>query len=75
VKLRRRLSLSFAGCYHEFDITDPEFTRRYKMPETAVSHPHQRFDLNAPFFVCLSLTKPFNGKHYKIAATIFEPNA
>lgn len=73
-KTRRRLSLRFGGRYHEFDITDPEFTTRHQLFDTAVQVP-QTLELKPPLFLCLSLTKPFQSKHYKIAATIFEPHA
>lgn len=75
VKTRERLSLRFPKQYHEFDITDPLFRLRHQTAATAVMNDETTLILPPPFFVCLSLTKPFKGKHYKVAATIFEPHA
>jgi hypothetical protein len=71
-KTRRRLSLRFAGRLHEFDITDPEFTRRHRLFDTAELNRPQTLDLKPPLFLCLSLTRPWQGKHYKICAAVFQ---
>jgi hypothetical protein len=74
-KRHRNLSFIFGGRYHAFSVTDPEFMARHNIwtqmelnrPKTlAVTRPEDTF-------FCLSLTPEFNGKHYKICATIFEP--
>jgi hypothetical protein len=75
IKTRQRLSLFFAGRRHEFDITDPKFQVRHRLRATALMDRPTTVALKPPFFVCLSLTKPFRGNHYKIAAAIIEPNA
>jgi hypothetical protein len=73
-KVRRRLYLKHHGRAHEFDITDPSFTRRHALFETAKQE-KQSLALKTPLLLCLSLTRPWQGKQYKIAATIFEAHA
>jgi len=71
---RRRLSLRYKDTDHEFDITDPTFEDRYLHGHRII--PGQKFEMTLPqdgrLHLCLSLTPPFHGAHYKIAATIWE---
>jgi hypothetical protein len=72
----RKLELALAGRQHEFSVTDPEFDHRFKLP--AETSRWSGFCTNptvpnpAGCYFCLSLTPVFNGKHYKICATLFE---
>jgi hypothetical protein len=70
-KIRMRLSCTYGGVIHTFDITDPNFTERYHLFERAESR-EQIMRLENPLHLCVSLTRPWNGRQYKIAATIFE---
>lgn len=76
-KKRRRLHLTFAGRFHDFAVTDPEFDRRFKLPDAASKWPSTPQALPVPSpadcYFCLSLTPEFNQRHYKICATTFEP--
>lgn len=70
-KVRMRLTCTYGGLSHVFDITDPNFTERYHLFDRAESR-EQTMRLENPLHVCVSLTRPWNGRQYKIAATIFE---
>lgn len=70
-KIRMRLNCAYGGATHVFDITDPNFTQRYHLFERAESR-EQMIRLESPLHLCVSLTRPWNGRQYKIAATIFE---
>jgi hypothetical protein len=71
-KTRLRLSCTYGGVNHMFDITDPSFTERYHLFDRAETK-EQTMRLDSPLHLCVSLTRPWNGRQYKIAATIFEP--
>jgi hypothetical protein len=71
-KTRLRLSCTYGGVNHVFDITDLNFTERYHLFERAETK-EQTIRLESPLHLCVSLTRPWNGRQYKIAATIFEP--
>jgi hypothetical protein len=71
-KTRLRLSCTYGGVNHVFDITDPNFTERYHLFDRAESK-EQNMRLESPLHLCVSLTRPWNDLQYKIAATIFEP--
>lgn len=73
-KTRLRLNCTYGGVNHAFDITDPRFTERYHLFERAETK-EQTMRLNIPLHLCVSLTRPWNGRQYKIAATIFEGGA
>ncbi|HUS36309.1 MAG TPA: hypothetical protein VM680_13240 [Verrucomicrobiae bacterium] len=70
-KIRMRLCCTYGGVTHTFDITDPNFTERYHLFDRAESR-EQMMRLESPLHLCVSLTRPWNGRQYKIAATIFE---
>jgi hypothetical protein len=69
-----RFTLSYANSTHDFSVTDPLFTRRHKVFDK-LTEELQTIEFAKPseVFVCASLTPEFNGKQYKICATIFEP--
>ena len=71
---RKRLCLRYKDVEHEFDITDPKFEDNYLHGHRYT--PGQKFELtlkqDGRLYLCLSLTPPFHGAHYKIAATIWE---
>jgi len=73
-KLRRVLRLRHRGTDHEFAITDPRFEDCYLGGQRVFSE--RPLELTLPqtgrLYLCLSLTPPFHGAHYKIAATVWE---
>jgi hypothetical protein len=72
-KQHRELSFQFQKRHHEFSVTDPEFTKRHKIYDRMTDSPQSLKVLDSTnVFFCLSLTPEFRGRHYKIAATIFE---
>lgn len=73
IKHRRLLHIEHQGLIHQFSIDDPSFSIRHKLSPLEVGDRNIRIDLD-PFrtIVIASLTKPFKGYQYKIAATIFE---
>ncbi len=73
-KLRRVLRLRHQGTDHEFAITDPLFEDHYFGGRRVFSERPLELDLpqTGRLFLCLSLTPPFHGAHYKIAATVWE---
>lgn len=73
VKHRRYLHLLNGGVEHQFSIDDPDFSVRHNLSPSAVANREVRVDLDAKkTVVVVSLTKPFQGFQYKIAAAIFE---
>lgn len=73
VKHKRILHIEHQGRIHEFSIDDPEFQSRHHLDPRTVGDRRIRFELDpAKTIVTASLTPPFKGHHYKIAATIFE---
>ena len=76
-KTRRRLSFRYGEHYHEFEITDPAFIERYALFENAKEDEYQEVGIERRegAYFCLSLTPEWQGRHYKIAATIFESHA
>lgn len=74
-KVRRRLTFSYRGTKHECEITDPRFTQRHQIFETAQLGDRTSVPIKGAVHLCLSLTRPWHGKHYKIAATLFETHA
>jgi hypothetical protein len=80
--VKRKLTFSYAGEYHEFSVTDKAFTSRHNIYNRATE---TRQTLTVPdpnnVYFCLSLTRltppdvnlRFSLHHYKICATIFEP--
>jgi hypothetical protein len=73
VKHRRYLNIRHEGVVHTFSIDDPLFAARHPLDPASVGDREVRIPLDpAKTFIVASLTPPFNGFHYKIAATIFE---
>lgn len=74
-KSHRDLKFAFGKHYHEFSVTDPDFMARHDVwKKMAMDHRQQiAFPNPENVYFCLSLTPEFNGHHYKIGATIFEP--
>lgn len=73
IKQRRRLRFAYGPHHHEFSVTDPQFTIRHNIQDK-MAEEVQTLQIPNPTgaYFCLSLTPEFNGKHYKIGATIFE---
>lgn len=72
-KHRRYLHLLSGGITHQFSIDDPDFSLRHDLSPSALADREVRIDLDPKkTVVVVSLTKPFQGFQYKIAATIFE---
>ncbi len=73
-KQNRILAFRFGGCSHEFSVTDPEFNSRHHVYERMTEKRQTvALPLSTNVFFCLSLTPELKGRHYKVAATIFEP--
>ncbi|MEI6702266.1 MAG: hypothetical protein WCL71_01860, partial [Deltaproteobacteria bacterium] len=73
IKHRRLLHIEHQGLIHQFSIDDPYFSVRHNLSPLAVGERDVRIDLDpSRTIVVTSLTKPFKGYQYKIAATIFE---
>lgn len=73
IKHRRLLHIEHQGLIHQFSIDDPVFGDRHNLSPTSVGDRNIRIDLDpSRTIVIASLTKPFKGYQYKIAATIFE---
>lgn len=75
VKRHRLAKLRYGGVVHEFDIDDPVLAERYFPRFPRIHAGRQRITLRSPAetFVCVSLTLPYRGHHYKIAAAFIEP--
>jgi hypothetical protein len=72
----RELWMHCQGRAHEFSVTDPEFNERHDLFNRMTTKPQELELANrSEIYLCLSLTPQFNERHYKICATIFEPNA
>jgi hypothetical protein len=76
-KRRRVFSVTHKGHVHDLEIEDPKFADKYYPNFPGVNDPATVIKLPNPkeTLVCVSLTGPFYGHHYKIAAGIFEPPA
>ncbi len=75
-KKQRRLWMRHEGRAHEFSVTDPDFNERHELFNKMVTK-RQEIELpnRSEIYLCLSLTRQFNDRHFKICATVFEPNA
>ena len=69
-KLQRRVSLKYRRMFHEFTVTDPVLQAECYPDIPLHGEPMLSVDisLGGPTFVCISLTPPWHGKQYKIAA-------
>lgn len=73
-KTQMRMKLVYRGRTHELSITDPVFTEKHNLYQERQGS-RGKLMVPAGSYVCTSLTREFNGRHYKIAATIIEPDA
>ncbi len=73
-KIRTRLHLSVNSVEHLFDVTDPAFSYNHQIRKRLEIEDRIEIAFNDPaeVAVCLSLTPPFHGYQYKIAASIIE---
>ena len=73
-KQRRRALFSYNGTRYELNITDPEFSERYRSNFPAKGEPACTFTVapSGGCYLCVSLAPEFNGFHYKVVATIIE---
>lgn len=73
-RLRVRLAFQHKDVTHFFDVKDLAFLARYGIKKQV--HQYGQFQLRFPepgkVAFCLSLTPPYNGFQYKIAASIIE---
>ena len=69
-KQHRRISLKYRRTFHEFTVTDPLLqTECYPdIPLHGEDPLSVDVSLGGPTYVCISLTPPWHGKQYKIAA-------
>lgn len=66
---KNQATFVYNGQQYRLTITDPEFTAKLVYQESRVS----RIDLSdSNTLLCVSLTQPFNGYHYKVVATVLE---
>lgn len=73
IKHKRLLHIVHRGITHQFSIDDPSFSARHNLSPSSVGDREVRIDLDpSRLIVIASLTKPFQGFQYKIAASIFE---
>ena len=74
VQRKSRAVFTYAGNEYSLSITDPLFSQRHCRyhPEQGKGH----IDVTPPCantcLLCVSLTPPFNGYHYKVLATVVE---
>jgi hypothetical protein len=73
-KQRRRALFAYRGLNYELNITDPEFSERYRAQFPAKGQLAKTFTVTPPngCYLCVSLAPEFNGYHYKVVATIIE---
>lgn len=71
---KHRAIFSYRGVRYDLSITDPIFIQRHREKFPAPGHPAKELELDCEngCFLCVSLTPPFGGRHYKVVATIFE---
>jgi hypothetical protein len=69
-KQQRRISLKYRRMFHEFTVTDPVLQTECYPNIPLHGEPMLSVDiaLGGPTYVCISLTPPWHGKQYKIAA-------
>ena len=70
---RRRALFLYNAREYEFSLTDPEMDRicsPFPKPQDGVET--VELDRGGECLLCVSLTAPFNGYHYKIVATVIE---
>lgn len=73
-RVRTRLTCTYGGAGHIFAVTDSRFTEKYHLMDRAEPR-EQTIRLEGDIFMCASLTRPWKGYQYKVAATIFEADA
>ena len=68
----RRARFGYQGVQYDFGMTDPEFTDQLPVKAPEVGHPFVEFpaSFGDRSVLCVSLTPPFNGWHYKVVATV-----
>jgi hypothetical protein len=66
----RSISLRYRATAHEFAVTDPVLQERCypELPERGEPERGVEITLGGPTYACISLTPPWHGKQYKIAA-------
>jgi hypothetical protein len=70
---KRRALFSYAGTDFDLAITDPDIDTKYFKPFPGPGSPPRTIQLESNnCLLCISLTKPFHGYHYKLVATILE---
>lgn len=73
-KTQMRMRLTYRGRSHELAVTDPVFTARYEIYQQAEMNRTKTLYVQGGTYVCVSLTREWKGRQYKIAATILEPD-
>lgn len=71
---KMRGMFSYHNTKYALSMTDPVFTRRHCADHPPIGAPPKILVLpgRGAFRLCVSLTPPFNGYHYKVIATVFE---
>ncbi len=64
----------YAGEAYDLSLTDPVFSARHCASHPAENEPAREFapPCGDDCLLCISLTPPFNGEHYKVVATVLE---
>lgn len=75
VQRKSRAVFTYAGDEYDLSITDPIFSEQYcrQHPEEGKAHVHVTPPCADTCLLCVSLTPPFKGYHYKVLATVLEP--
>ncbi len=64
---------SYAGQEYDLSLTDPVFTSRYRQHPACAEPPIELIpECRDKCALCVSLTPPFHGYHYKVVATVLE---
>lgn len=69
---KRRALFTYNGQDYDLSITDPAMTKHFgEYPQRGVNKTIELPSGNAPR-LCISLTNPFNGAHFKVVATVLD---
>ena len=73
-KKRYRAIFKYKGVEYDLSITDPVFTDKYRKQFPAPGSRPIEFAITGEggIYLCISLTPPLGGYHYKVVATIFD---
>lgn len=71
---RRRALFEYAGLQYDLAVTDPVAETRYQARFPGPWEMPYEHTIEGVCYICVSLAhEPFQGRHYKLVATIFDP--